>query len=247
MPAVYYCVFVSGMSRHAPWGVFDLTHPRIPGSVLLSLMQGKKKKKQLKNKKQHRQLLGSASCYTARKQHQCTESHFSWLSTSSSLEDHMKEDLTWNITTTEAVRKVHQKLHLLTTLRGVIFLRKSLCPPIAHPSRPLWPAASVWFCRCTEARSTSEGHKQFREDHWLCSPIAPFLSSYFWFFPFGDLCSESTVPIQPSYILGILFCHTNHLPVLFQCIHSPLCHLIHCSRKAKSPDEHYPPLTQWLP
>lgn len=90
MPAVYYCVFVSGMSRHAPWGAFDLTHPRSPGSVLLSLMHREKKRKtKLKNKMQRRQLLGSASCYTARKQHQCKKKkihivmHFSWLSTSS--------------------------------------------------------------------------------------------------------------------------------------------------------------------
>lgn len=40
-PAAYYCMFVSGMSRHAPQGAFDLTHPHSPGSPL-SLMQKKK-------------------------------------------------------------------------------------------------------------------------------------------------------------------------------------------------------------
>lgn len=60
MPAVYYCVFVSGMSRHAPWGAFDLTHPRSPGSMLLSLMQ-KGKKSNLKS--------NTVNGYTAMKIH----------------------------------------------------------------------------------------------------------------------------------------------------------------------------------
>lgn len=204
-------------------------------------------KKQLKNKKQHRQLLGSASCYTARKQHQCTEGHFSWLSTSSSLEDHKKEDLTWKITATEAVRKVHQQLHLLTTLGGVISLRKSSCPSTAPPSRPLWPAAPVWFCRCTEARSTSEGHKQFREDHWLCSPVAPFLSSYFWFFPSGISAANQPFPSH----LQISSTSSSVTPTTFLSSFSACTHLSAISSTAawrpKGADEHYATSTQWLP
>lgn len=138
--------------------------------------------------------------------------HFSWLSTSSSLEDHMKEDLTWNITTTEAVWKLPQKPDFLTPLRGVRFLRKALSASTAPPSRHLRPAASVWFSRCTEALSTSEGHKQFREDHWLCSPIAPFLSSYFCSFPLGVSAANQPFPSN-LYISSISssFIATNFL------------------------------------
>lgn len=139
----------------------------------------------------------------------------------------MKEDLTGNITTTEAVWKLPQKLHCLTPLRGVRFLRKAL-------------SASVWFCRCTEALSTSEGHKQFREDHLLCSPIAPFLSSYFCSFPLGVSAANQPFPSN----LHISSRSSSFAATNFLSSFTASTHLIHCSRKAKNPDGQYPPSTQ---
>lgn len=173
--------------------------------------------------------------------------HFSWLSTSSSLEDRMKEELSRNIATTEAVRKVHQKLNFLTTLRRVIFLGKSWCPSAAPPSRPLWPAASVWFSRCSEALRPSHAHYQFREDHWLGSPMAPFLSSHFWFLPSG--ISAANLPFPSNR--HIFPTTSSFTPTNFLTSFTASTHLSAISSTAagrpKTPMNTTHPRHKWLP
>lgn len=108
-------------------------------------------------------------------------------------------------------------------------LRNTSCPPTAPPSTAIWPPACVWFFGCTEAVSTSEGHKQFREDHCLSSPNAPFFYSCFWLFPSGVSAANRWSPSNPDPQDPLLYTHQLH--VLFHCINKSLWHLTHCHRK----------------
>lgn len=94
---------------------------------------------------------------TSKKQKKKKQFGFSWSSASSSLENHTEEELTWNIATTEAVRKVHQKLRFLMMLRGGTSLRKSLCPSTAPPCRPISVALQMlWGSKNLRGSETSE-------------------------------------------------------------------------------------------
>lgn len=86
--------------------------------------------------------------------------------------------------------------------------------------------SDLLFSTRIEALNTSEGHTQFREHQWLCSPIAQ-----------GSLSSPSNLHISStssSVTMSSPFTASTHLsPISFT-----------SAGRAENADEHYPPPAQ---